>query len=146
MHYLAERPKLNGGLLDFPRSVDDLFHRFWGTAIPPAEAWRPAVDIVETPAAYLLRVEIPGIDPDEIDVTLTADTVTIRGEKRQDEKLEDQTWCLTERATGRFERSFALPRPVSAKDIEAEARHGILTVKVMKAKDAQPRKVSIRTR
>lgn len=146
MHYLAERPKLNGGLLDFPRSVDDLFQRFWGAAIPPADAWRPAVDIVETPAAYMLSVEIPGIDPDEIDVTLTGDTVTIRGEKKRDDKLEDETRRLTERVAGRFERGFTLPTHVSAKGIEAEARHGVLTIKVMKAREAQPRKVSIRTR
>jgi len=148
MQYPAERPNRgDGGLLDFPRSVDDLVHRFWdglGPTVRTQSAWRPAVDILETPQAYLLRAEIPGIDPDDVDVTLTGDTLTIRGEKMVEEKVEDQSWCLSERLPGRFERSFTLPTAVSATDIEAEARHGVLTVKVMKAVEAQPHRVSIR--
>lgn len=147
MQYLTERPnRVDGGLLDFPRSVDDLFNRFWTAAAPARarEIWRPAVDIVETPQAYVLRAEIPGINPDDVDVTLAGETLTIRGEKLLDQQLEDQSTCLNERSTGRFERSFTLPTPVSAKSIEAEARNGLLTIKVMKAKEAQRHKVSIR--
>ena len=146
MHYLAERPTgVNGGLLEFPRSVDDLFSRYWGIRPTRAEVWRPAVDVIETPQAYVLRAEIPGIDPAHIDVTMTGDTLTIRGEKPLEAKLDDEAWRLSERLTGSFERSFNLPTPVSSTDIEAEARHGVLTVKVMKAKEAQPHKISIRT-
>ena len=148
MQYLAERPnRVDGGLLDFPRSVDDLVNRFWDGLTPVTRthnAWRPAVDIIETPQAYVLRAEIPGINPDDVDVTLTGDTLTLRGEKAVEEKLEDQSWCMSERRAGGFERSFTLPAAVSAKDVEAEARHGVLTIKVMKAKEAQPHRVSIR--
>jgi len=147
MQYLAERPnRVDGGLLEFPRSVDDLFSRFWGSAAPARvrNVWQPLVDVLETPQAYVLRAEIAGVNPDNIDVTLVGDTLTLRGEKLAEEKLDDQTWHLTERMAGRFERSFTLPKPVSAKDIEAEARDGVLTIKVMKAKEAQPLKVSIR--
>lgn len=147
MQYLAERPnRVDGGLLEFPRSVDDLFTRFWDGASPARvrNAWQPLVDVLETPQAYVLRAEIAGINPDDVEVTLIGDTLSIRGEKLVDEKLEDQTWHLNERLSGRFERSFTLPTPVSAKDIEAEARNGILTIKVMKTKEAQPHKVSIR--
>lgn len=146
MQYLAERPNgVNGGLLDFPRSVDELFNRFWGGAPSRVHgSWQPIVDVIETPQAYILRAEIPGIDPENVDVTLTGDTLTIRGEKMLEEKLDDQSWCLNERMAGRFERSFTLPTPVSAKDVEAESRHGVLTVRVMKAVEAQPHKVSIR--
>ncbi|MFQ5505014.1 MAG: Hsp20/alpha crystallin family protein [Planctomycetota bacterium] len=146
MRYLAERPnRVDGGLLDFPRSVDDLFNRFWRGMVPSRlDTWRPAVDVIETPQAYLLRAEVPGIDPDDVDVTLTGDTLTIRGDKKLEEKLGDQSWHMTERLAGSFERSFNLPTPVSAKDIEAEARHGVLTIKVMKAEEAQPHRVSIR--
>ena len=145
MHYLAERPNsVNGGLLDFPRSVDDLFSRFWGGSSPRMAAWQPAVDIVETPQAYLVRMEIPGINPDDVDVTLTGDTLKISGEKLLEEKPDEQSWILNERRPGRFERTFNLPTPVSAQDVEALASHGVLTIKVMKAKEAQPHRVKVR--
>jgi HSP20 family protein len=146
MQYLAPRPnRLNGNLLDFPRSVEDLFHRFWG-GMPRATAdlFTPAVDFVETPQAYVLRVEIPGVDPANVEVTLVGDTLTIRGEKHVEDKEEGQTWCVTERIGGRFERTFRLPLPASSKDIEAEARHGVLEIRVAKAPEAQPRKITVR--
>lgn len=147
MNYLAERPLgVNGGLLEFPRSVDDLFNRFWGgSSMPRAEVWRPAVEIVDMPQAYLLRAEMPGVTPDDVDVTLTANVITIRGEKKAEARGEDESLCFSERQTGTFERSFTLPTAVSTDDIEAEFRHGVLSVKILKAKEAQPRKVSIRT-
>jgi len=146
MNDLTVHPHAESGIFDFPRSVDDLFARFWGGLAPvrTRNAWRPLVDIVETPQAYHVRVEIPGVDPEDVDVTLTGDTLTIRGEKSFEQKLEDQSWCLNERSGGRFERSFTLPAPVSAKDIEADASHGILSIKVLKAREAQPQKISIR--
>ena len=147
MQYLAHRPnRPNGTMLDFPRSVDDLFTRFWGgLARPATEAWAPPVDLLETPQAYLLRVEIPGIDPADVEVTLTGDTLTVRGEKRIEENAADQTWSLAERLGGKFERSFRLPAPAQAQDIEAEARHGVLAIRVAKAPEAQPRRIEIRT-
>jgi HSP20 family protein len=146
MMHLAQRPnRANGTTLDLPRSVDDLFTRFWGGLVRPAvEAWLPPVDIIETPHAYLLRVEIPGIDPKNVDVTLTGDTLTVRGEKPAEENLSDQTWCLIERTNGKFERSFRLPAAASPDEVEAEARLGVLAIRVSKAREAQPRKITIR--
>lgn len=148
MQYLAERPsRVTGGLLDNPLSVDDLFHRFWGgqnLAPQTRHVWRPAVDILETPQAYFIRAEIPGIDPSNVDVTVAGETITLRGEKMVEEKLPDQTWCMSERLAGRFERSFTLPSGISADNIEAEAQNGVLTVKVMKSEEAQPRKITVR--
>ena len=146
MMNLAQRPnRVNGTTLDLPRSVDDLFNRFWGGLVRPAtEAWIPPVDLIETPQAYLLRVEIPGIDPKDVEVTLTGDTLTIRGEKPVEENLADQTWALVERTIGKFERSFRLPAAASPKDVEAHARHGVLAIRVSKAPEAQPRKITVR--
>lgn len=148
MQYLSNLTnRVNGGLLDFPRSVDDLFQRFWGGSLPmpaPTGAWRPAVDVVEAPDAYLLRIEIPGIDPDTVDVTLTGDTLTIRGEKPVEQMQDDRAWRLRERLAGAFERSFTLPLPVSAEHVQADARHGVLTIRVAKAEQAQPKKITVR--
>jgi HSP20 family protein len=152
MRYLAERPNRTtssngsgGSLLDFPRSVEDMFHRFWG-GLPsiPSAAWQPAAEVLETPQAYVLHLEIPGIDPDLVDVTLTGEVLTVRAEKPMREKTDDETWLFNERGSGRFERSFTLPSVASAKDIEAEARHGVLTIRVPKAKEAQPMRVQVK--
>lgn len=148
MNYLSNLTnRVNGGFSDFPRSVDDLFQRFWGGALPmqaPAAVWRPAVDVIEAPDAYLIRVEIPGIDPESIDVTLTGDTLTVRGEKPVEQMQEDRAWRLRERLAGTFERSFTLPLPVASEHVEADARHGVLTIRVAKAAEAQPKKIAVR--
>lgn len=153
MRYLAPRPsRVNGALLDFPRSVDELFQRFWGglpalPALPTLTAdiaWQPPVDVVETPQAYLLHVEIPGIDPDLIEVTLTGDVLTVRGEKRAPDQAEGETWRLGERLYSSFERTFTLPGAGSPDGVQAEARHGVLTIRVTKAKEAQPQRVMIK--
>jgi HSP20 family protein len=146
MRYLAQRPsRSTGALLDFPRSVDDLFTRFWG-GVPALrhEGWQPPVDVIETPQAYLLRLDIPGIDPQLVDVTLTGDVLTVRGEKQETEKVEGETWRLSERQFGSFERVFTLPSTMSASEIEAQATNGVLTIRVMKAKEAQPQRIAIK--
>ena len=146
MRYLAERPnRTNGSLLDFPRSVEDMFHRFWG-GLPtlPAPAWQPPAEVIETPQAYLLHLEIPGIDPDLVDVTLAGETLTVRAEKRATEKGDGDSWLLNERAVGSFERVFTLPNVASAKEIQAEACHGVLTIRVPKPKEAQPMRVQVK--
>ena len=149
MQYLTNlTSRVNGGLFDFPRSVDDLFHRFWGgsASVPvPAAAFRPAVDVVETTDAYLLHVEIPGIEPEAVDVTLAGDTLTIRGAKPQDAQQDERTWRLRERIAGEFVRTFKLPLPVATDSIEASARNGVLTVRVAKAKEAMPQKIQVRS-
>ena len=145
MRYLAQRPsRSTGALLDFPRSVDDLFVRFWGGAPARLQDWQPPVDILETPQAYVLRLEIPGVDPELVDVTLAGDVLTVRAEKRDAEKANDETPQLMERTFGNFERVFTLPSAVSAGEIEAQAQHGVLTVRVAKAKEAQPQRIAIK--
>ncbi len=146
MRYLTDRPvRTHGSLLDFPRSVEDIFQRFWGTmpAMGPT-TWQPAADVVETPQAYLLHLDLPGIDPELVDVTLTGEVLTIRGEKRAPEKGENDNWLLNERAASTFERSFTLPSVAQKGEIQAEARHGVLTVRIPKAKEAQPLRVQIK--
>jgi len=151
MNYLTERPnRVNGGSMiwpSLPSTIDELFQRFWGTApmLSRVDTWRPVVDIVENPQSYVLRLELPGVDPERVDVMLAGDTLTIRGEKSLEEKLEDEQWRLSERTAGRFERSFTFPVPVAADDVRAEARNGVLTVTVGKAKEARPHRITVKT-
>lgn len=145
MRYLQRTNGVTGALLDIPRSVDDLFHRFWnGAEAPAAASWHAPVDVVETAEHYVLRLEIPGVDPDLVEVTQKDDTLTVRGTRNAPEKVEGEQWHLRERVHGSFERTFTLPRGAATREIEAEARHGVLTIRIAKAKEAQPQRIAVR--
>jgi HSP20 family protein len=92
-----------------------------------------------------VTAELPGLKPDDVNVTVENGVLTISGEKKQEiqEGKEDGDYYLFERRYGRFERSFTLPRSVSADQIKARFESGILTVSLPKAEGAKPRKVQI---
>lgn len=107
--------------------------------------YTPRVNVTETNEAYELECEVPGIDPEEVKVTLSGDTLTIQGEKRREEKREGDTWHVTERSYGSFQRSFTFPANVDADSVEASSENGVLHIKVMKAKEQQPKRIQIRS-
>lgn len=147
MRYLSElRPLARQAWPDF----EDLFERFFAPAMrarSPEGAWSPRIDIVENPAAYVVTAEVPGVDPQNIDVTLTNDTLTIRGQRQREyESRDGDQPHVTERAYGAFERSFTFPTPVSSEGVEAEDANGVITIKVPKSQESQPRKIAITSR
>jgi HSP20 family protein len=126
------------------------FDRFFDDAVtrvaPITASWTPAVDVRETKDAWEFALEIPGVDPAQVEVTAEARVLKIRGEKaivRKDGD-EDGRWLSTERISGAFERSFRLPAQVREDAIEARYAHGVLTVTVPKA-EVPARKIEIRT-
>ncbi len=106
----------------------------------PCTGFRPSIDFVEGPEAFAIHLELPGIDPATLDLTLTDNELTITGEKPQ-YSCEDSTWHLRERTGGGFERTFAFPTAVTG--VEAETKLGVLTIKVAKAPEAIARKIPI---
>ncbi len=113
---------------------------------PLAASWTPAVDIREATEAWEFTMEIPGVDPAQVDVTAEGRVLTIRGDKAiaRPEGDEAGRWLNTERIAGRFERSFRLPADVRHDAIEARYALGVLTVNVPKAA-APARKIEIKT-
>lgn len=107
--------------------------------------FQPRVNVTETNEAYELECEVPGIAPEEVKVTLSGDTLTIQGEKRREEKREGDTWHVTERSYGSFQRSFTFPANVDADSVEASSENGVLHIKVMKATEQQPKRIQIRS-
>lgn len=147
MKYLPELSNAwSGSVFGFPHSVDDLFKHFWGLSRAENEAWKPMVDIVETATSYRVTMELPGVKPEDVDLTLVDNTLNIRGESKAEADSEGETWRLRERRSACFERSFTFPNPVSSQQIEAEARDGLLLVTVGKADEPKPRKIEIRTK
>jgi HSP20 family protein len=129
---------------DFPeREWSSLFYGGAPTGRAPA-SFTPAVDVIEQDKAYLLRVEIPGIVPTDIDVQVENDVLTLRGERKHEGQEEREGYRRVERSYGSFSRSFVLPQGTNADAIEARAEHGVLTVSIPKVQAATVRKVEVK--
>jgi HSP20 family protein len=125
--------------------MNDLLNRFWaGTAEPFGLAeWSPPVDVAETDEAVLVDVEVPGIDPAALDISVTGDILTVRGEKQDQTGQEGHNYHRVERRYGSFTRSLTLPAPVEADKVEAKAHCGVLSIRLPKKESARLRKVEI---
>jgi len=104
----------------------------------------PAVDVVEQDKAYLLRAEIPGVSPNEIDLQVENDVLTLRGERKQETEQERDGYRRVERSYGSFTRSFVLPQGTNVDAIEARAEHGVLTISIPKVQAAPVRKLEVK--
>lgn len=112
-------------------------------SVSQAGAFSPALDVEEDQDGFTLHVEIPGVDPDSVDVSLEESVLSISGERRfYDEKSSDG-FRRIERSFGRFHRAVRLPDRVDADRVEATYREGMLTISVPKAEEAKPRRIQI---
>lgn len=124
------------------------FDRLWSgldhDARARAATFSPPADVLESSDAYTIELELPGVDPKTVDVTLLDDVLTISGAKpdRPAPSEGDRTWA-TERRSGSFERKFRFPVAVDADSVTAHTAHGVLTLRVAKAPEAKPRRIQI---
>jgi len=129
---------------------DDYADRDWSSLFyggPPSRAtanFTPAVDVVEQEKAYVLRAEIPGIAPNEIDVQVENDVLTLRGERKHEDQVERDGYRRVERSYGSFSRSFVLPKGTNVDAIEARAENGVLSVSIPKVQAATARRVEVK--
>jgi HSP20 family protein len=106
--------------------------------------WAPAVDIKEDDKAFTLLADIPGVDPDEIEVTMDKGVLTIKGERQSEKKTEEENYKRVERQYGMFYRRFTLPDSANADGIEAQSEHGVLKITIPKQEVAQSRRISVK--
>jgi HSP20 family protein len=123
--------------------MNRLFSRTLGDSPGAVNAWSPAVDIFDAPDAIVLKAELPGISPDDIDIEVDDNVLSITGERRFEERVEEGRYHRVERAYGRFQRSVTLPPNVLTEQITAGAENGVLEVRVPKVEEAKPRKISV---
>jgi HSP20 family protein len=136
----------------FRSEMDRLFDRFGGGFGFPSlrrmfdveSPWRssfsfsmPAIDMSEDEKAYKISAELPGLDPKDIDVSVTGDTLLLKGEKRQEKEEKDKNYHFSERAYGSFQRAFELPASVDRGKIAADFSKGVLTLTLPKTAEAQ---------
>ena len=129
-------------------NFEDQFSRLWrGVADGKRqESWLPAVDVFDTKEAVVLKAELAGMKPDDIQIEVEDNVLTIKGERRFAEKVEEDRYYRIERRFGSFQRSLALPQGVKADDIQASYEDGILEVRVPRAEEEQPRKITVTAR
>jgi HSP20 family protein len=127
------------------REFDRLFEDFLPALADdaPAPAWSPRFDLVEREDAFVARMDLPGLKPEDITVEMEDNRLVVRGERKLEEKTEKEDWVRMERSYGSFYRSFVLPRNVSADSIEAQFDAGVLTLTLPKTEEAKPRKIEV---
>lgn len=126
---------------------DEFFDREfapWGADRRSGQSFNPAVDIVENETAYLLKAEVPGLAPENIDVQVENDVLTVRGERQHENEEQRGGYRRVERSYGSFARSFVLPKGTRADAIDAQVQHGVLTVTIPKAAAATARKIEVK--
>ena len=107
-------------------------------------SWTPAVDIFETEAHDLvLKAELPGMNREDIEVTVENNTLILKGQKKFEAEVKDENYRRIERAYGQFHRSFTLPNTVNTGKVSADYRNGVLTVKLPFREEAKPRSINI---
>lgn len=105
--------------------------------------WVPAVDVHEEKEAYVLSVEIPGVDPKHIVVSAEGNTLTIKGEKKYESQVQEKAFKRVECRYGQFFRQFTLPERVDTHAIQAKARHGVLSLRIPKQPEHSEKTIQI---
>ena len=133
----------SSSMLSFPfaRRAFDL-EPFWGRKTP-ITALMPVVDMVEKEKEYQITAELPGLDEKDVDVTLSDDTLTISGEKKEEKEERRKGYYMSERSYGAFNRSFRLPDGVDREKIDAKFDKGVLTVTLSKTLESQKKEKKI---
>jgi HSP20 family protein len=119
-------------------------HAQQGSGRATTTAWAPALDISERKDAYLVTVELPGVEADDLDITMEDGLLTIQGERHFAHDSSEQQFHRVERSYGAFRRSITLPDHVMADGIEATVDNGVLQIMVPKMEEATPKRIQVR--
>jgi HSP20 family protein len=146
-----QRPELStwpgfGRLTDIRDEIDRLFESplaEWARTSNLLSGWTPALDLYEDKDNLFVKMELPGMKREDIDVSLHEGSLSISGERKSEQKHEDADVYRAERFFGRFQRTVALPTPVAADKAKAQYKDGILTVTLPKTEEAKPKQIDV---
>jgi len=154
---VIERWRPSRGLMPWQpfRAMEEMEQRFndiFGRSLLPAmwrrfpleeRGWAPPLEVFEKEDKFVVKAELPGMEEDDIDISVVGDTLTIKGEKKAESEVKEEDYYCCERSYGSFFRSIALPATVDAKKIEASYENGVLEVSLPKAPEVKPKKVPV---
>ena len=130
-------------LISLPDEIDHFFNGFGLDLNASDSVWSPSVDISETENQYEVKAEIPGLKKEDIKLSVEDNVLTLSGERKYENETEKKNYHRIERAYGKFERSFRLPREVDAGNIKANYKNGVLTVHIPKVEAVKPKEIAV---
>lgn len=136
------------GMEEMGRRFEDIFGRpflpgIW-RAFPSEEmVWAPAIDVLEKEDKFLVKVELPGVKEEDVNVSVAGGTLTIEGEKKAESEVKKKGYYYTETSYGSFSRSITIPSIVDASKIEASYDKGVLEITLPKAPEVKPKKIAV---
>jgi HSP20 family protein len=125
--------------------LNRLFTDFFGRAMQEQNltTWAPAVDIYEGENELVVKADLPDVQPEDLDIRVENNILTIRGERKFEKKANDKNYLRVERAYGSFARSFSLAHTVSTEAIKADYKDGVLTLSIPKREEAKPKQIKV---
>jgi HSP20 family protein len=125
--------------------LNRLFTDFFGRATQEQNltTWAPAVDIYEGQNELVVKADLPDVKPEELDIRVENNILTIRGERKFEKKVDEKDYLRVERAYGSFARSFSLANTVNTDAIKADYKDGVLTLSVPKREEAKPKQIKV---
>ena len=136
-------------MLSLQDRMNRMFHEQYRAAQSPDDewalggSWAPAVDIYEQGSDIVLKAELPGVDPKDVDIRLENNVLTLSGQRKFENEVTKENYHRVERSYGSFTRSFTLPSVVDQNGIKAEVKDGILKVVLPKREEAKPKQIEI---
>ncbi|MBI5650005.1 MAG: Hsp20/alpha crystallin family protein [Chloroflexi bacterium] len=114
--------------------------------IAPLSAAELAMDLYETPEDVTIKAALPGIKPEDVEITITGNTLHLRGESKEENEIKDKNYLRRERRYGSFERTIALPGGLQADKAEATFENGVLTLRVPKSEQTKTKTIKVKTK
>ncbi|HEC80511.1 MAG: Hsp20/alpha crystallin family protein [Candidatus Coatesbacteria bacterium] len=148
MAIIRWRP-LSRDLTLIQREMNRLFDDFFGRGIAEREEsdfFSPAVDLSETDDEFRVRAELPGINQEDMNISLVGNTLVIKGEKKQEKEEEKENYHYVERVYGSFRRDIDLPAEIDADKVEAEFKDGILNITIPKSEKGKPKEIEVKVK
>ncbi len=135
---LEERGRRFDGMLGSP-----MLPAIWRRLPVRDKEWSPAIEVFEKEDRFVVKVELPGLKQDDVDVTVGDGTLTIKGEKKTEHEVKEEEYHWSERSYGSFVRTIGFPTTVDAEKIEARHEDGVLEVSLPKTAEVKPKKITV---
>jgi len=134
-------------MMTLREAMDHLFDDAFTRPLTLRDGWSaPAIDMYQTDDEIVVKASLPGIKADEVQINITGEVLTLKGETKQVEEKKDKAWHMREQRWGVFERAVALPTVVVADKAKAEFENGILTITLPKAEEVKPKVINIKAK
>jgi HSP20 family protein len=147
MRLLTPWVRKNGGPMQTIREMDDWTRRLFGLPLEEAAftpAWEPRVDVEETEKEVVVKADLPGLEPKEVDISVLDGSLILRGERKEEKEEKGKNFHRVERFSGMFYRELPLPAGVDPDKVSAVCNKGVVTVTIPKKAAAQPKKIAVK--